>query len=864
MNLSLSQLSAHAARALEEDPRRQVLAYACPQPWTGGESIVVGDRTLPLHYCESALQVREALSSGCESPQVLLVNVPENKLGQDVLARVAQHALLQVDRWQVVQHAFGVRQVDPRLFGFAWMPQMLLEAASGQPKSASPLLTCASAMAMCIAFEFGLPSDGLSLDLLASACENHAARWLAIPSERREAYRDHLKAQLGSLVSAFISAMENGTGDAVVAIGLACEVLYSDGAAQEQRLRDARIRLETRLGGYRLTPDEGRQWARLSVASMANRTEATRRSDDRKATDLLVAVGAGDFMAISSVLEAGLDARMADLGEAIERFLHAPDALPAVNAAAERVSTHAMPPTGHPGPRAAQMGARLCRSLAIRAALDDTDPVTAYLAHGAWQDWARRALRGVRPEPFARAVKKLLDRTAEIRRADDKAFGESLVAALHLGSIPDGLTPVERALDEVVVPLARREPVLLVVLDGMSVDVALAVGQSLEVRNWTAWERPGKPRALLATVPSVTEFSRCSLFAGRLAGGSARQEAQSFAEHAGLRRACQFGKPPILFHKAGVEHSHQLSAEVAEAVADTSHRVVAVVINAIDDTLAKSDQIRIDWDIEAIPLLAEVLDCARLAGRSVVLTSDHGHVLERGSTMLAGSPGERYRNADPAPAEGELLAAGARVRALANGDVVVPWREDIRYAAKKNGYHGGITRQEMIVPLGIWTTAPSAFPEHEYQLSTSHPPEWWSAATQEAAPAPTGVTHSGARARRRNGQATPDLFATRAHDNLAARLASSSAFDAQQARLGRMALDAKLLTVLVNRLDESGGRATIEQLAGAVQMPMLRLRGMVSILERTLNLDGFPVVTIEHPTGTVLLDRGLLEKQFQL
>jgi len=69
---------------------------------------------------------------------------------------------------------------------------------------------------------------------------------------------------------------------------------------------------------------------------------------------------------------------------------------------------------------------------------------------------------------------------------------------------------------------------------------------------------------------------------------------------------------------------------------------------------------------------------------------------------------------------------------------------------------------------------------------------------------------------------------------------------------------------LVGRLDESGGRASIEQLASAVQLPMLRLRGVVSILERTLNLDGFPVVTIEHATGTVLLDRKLLEKQFQI
>lgn len=863
MSLLLSQLSAHAARALEEDPRRHVLAYACPEPWTGGTSIVVGDRTLPLRYCESALQVRETLSEVCDSPQVLLVSLPENKLGQDVLARVARHGLLHVDRWELVQQVFAVRQVDPRLFGLAWMPQMLLESANCRPQNASPVLTQASAMATCLSYEFGLGADRPSLEDFVQACEAHAPRWLAIPQERRDAYREYLIAQLGSLAAVFVSAMENGTGDAIVAIGLACEVLYSDEADQEQRLREARIRLEARLGGYRLTPNEGRQWAGLAVAMAANRAEAQSRGDDRKATDLLAAIGAGDFLGSSSVLASGFDARLAGLGDAIEQVLRNSGALISVNAAAQQVSAHAMSSAGHAGAQAAQMAARLCRSLETGATPDAVDPVTSYLASGAWQDWARRALRGVRPEPFARAVKKLLDHTAQIRRKADEAFAESLVEALRIGDLPAQLTPIECALDEIVAPLARHLPVLLVLLDGMSADVALAIGRSLESRDWSPWARSGKPRALLATVPSVTEFSRCSLFSGRLAAGSARHEARWFAEHPTLRRTCRAEKPPMLFHKASVEHSQQLSAEVAEAIADASNRVVAVVINAIDDALAKSDQIRIDWDIDTIPLLAEVLDHARLAGRAVVLTSDHGHVLERDSTLIAAGPGERYRNPDTAPAEGELLAMGARVRAVANGDVVVPWREDIRYAAKKNGYHGGVSRQEMIVPLSIWTAMPSGLPDDEYQLAGRQEPAWWSGASPAAQPAPTRGPASGRR-RSRTGQATPDLFASPVHSTLAERLASSSALEAQQTRLGRMALDTKLLTALVGRLDESGGRASIEQLASAVQLPMLRLRGVVSILERTLNLDGFPVVTIEHATGTVLLDRKLLEKQFQI
>jgi len=65
-------------------------------------------------------------------------------------------------------------------------------------------------------------------------------------------------------------------------------------------------------------------------------------------------------------------------------------------------------------------------------------------------------------------------------------------------------------------------------------------------------------------------------------------------------------------------------------------------------------------------------------------------------------------------------------------------------------------------------------------------------------------------------------------------------------------------------LERGGGRASVEQLAGAIEMPTMRMRGVLSVLERTLNVDGFPVVTVEQATGTVLLDLALLRTQFQL
>ena len=43
-----------------------------------------------------------------------------------------------------------------------------------------------------------------------------------------------------------------------------------------------------------------------------------------------------------------------------------------------------------------------------------------------------------------------------------------------------------------------------------------------------------------------------------------------------------------------------------------------------------------------------------------------------------------------------LLAEGHRL--------IAPWSERVRYGAKKNGYHGGLTPQEMVIPITVVTS----------------------------------------------------------------------------------------------------------------------------------------------------------------
>ncbi len=61
---------------------------------------------------------------------------------------------------------------------------------------------------------------------------------------------------------------------------------------------------------------------------------------------------------------------------------------------------------------------------------------------------------------------------------------------------------------------------------------------------------------------------------------------------------------------------------VISQILSPNHRVVGVVINAIDDRLSSAEQIRDDWTLNRISPLGSLLKLARDSGRVVILASD--------------------------------------------------------------------------------------------------------------------------------------------------------------------------------------------------------------------------------------------------
>src|SRR5262249_39887621 len=101
----------------------------------------------------------------------------------------------------------------------------------------------------------------------------------------------------------------------------------------------------------------------------------------------------------------------------------------------------------------------------------------------------------------------------------------------------------------------------------------------------------------------------------------------------------------------------------------------------------------------------------------------------------AAEAGERWRPADGEPVRpGELLVEGARVRdGHDRPRAIVPWDEGLRYGTAKNGYHGGVTPQEMLAPLILLASA-STLPRKGLVACRLQPPAWWDEPAPPATP----------------------------------------------------------------------------------------------------------------------------------
>jgi len=891
---TFSQIKAQVAAIRKKLPEARVIGIRAPGRWTGERVKREGTETYVIEQCDSPLALRIALreDGGPSATKVLITSLDDKELSDDILVRLAKRQLFPIDSWQIVKSLFQAHAIDPRLTRHRWIADYLMEfiPEGGYPTVSGGFLDAETVWPILLGRIIGLAND--RPDLLAilrwSIDETAVARFRAASKDFRETAVTWLSETAGTTARAVFQCIEANPRADALPIGLAAGVVFN--AQAKGKLDKAAGKMEERFLG-RSTPDEGtiERWG--AVAAEVIRLQITdqrlKGSLLQRADEILQELGAERFAQLSSTSPLGFAQRLERFGKGLSCILDgkAGGSLEELKAARVEIGDHELAARERRRLERVDMAIRLVRWLGQPEKPPRVEPRSLVeaadyqLAEGGFVDWARLMLRTGDPvRELSEAYAKLFARVTAVREARSREFAELLRTWTDSHSAQPGLIPVERFLEEVVAPLASQNPVLLIVIDGMSVAVCRELLPDLLGQDWIPLNRGGRESMLsagLATIPSVTEVSRTSLLCGQLRQGASADERTGFSEHHSLQTHSKSGYPPIIFHKSALhdEGDAVLAGEVREEIASPNRRIVGVVINAVDDQLLKGEQLDTRWSRDAIPVLPALLHEAKLSRRLVVITSDHGHVLDSNSVCKPSEGGERWRIAvDDEPGEGELRLRGPRVVIPESKTVIVPWSERIRYGIKKNGYHGGVSPQEMVTPIAVLSPS-DTFPEGWIAVPVDVPP-WWeepvaghpvsAAAPSRTKPARPLQTKLLFNMDEESGQATkPEAVAT-IEAGWVGDLFRSPIFEQQKKLAGRSVPSDDILRAVLTALDQRGGRMTSAALSRSVNYPPMRLRGLLAVMQRVLNIDGFAVLTRDDASDTVDLNLELLKHQFDV
>jgi hypothetical protein len=891
MSLSTPQIAAQLERVLASDPSTVALAIRANarQPWP--ETLSQRGRQFALRWCESSLAIREALCDverrdPASAGLVVITPLATHEIAEDIAARLARARVFQPEGWDIVRQLFQAKETDARLGRFAWMPQCLIDgAAQGPyPPVANGFLGLETAWQEVLQRFLRISTarpDAVSL-LTWSMTTGADATLDQLPDAARTDVMRWLGEAAGSAGEMVLGCIETRRTTDALPLGLVCGVVFGPEGEGQAALGQAAIRLERFVNDKHIGVSEGRAWARAAEQVVrAAGLEATRATLDR-ADALLRDLRVAEFAHLSDLLPAALDQRLQDFARALSAHVAEPTEtnLAQVELQADRALRHTVMAAQPPRAERVEMARRLSRWLltAPRSTASLQSAMTWQSDEGAFVDWARFRLLGGDEIPELSQVYSAC-REALIARRNKfaKSFAQALIEWNAKKPAVDGrLVSVESVLELVLAPIATAHPTLLLVMDGLSVSIFRELFARSASHGWAEMVPSdiGQPLVGVAALPTVTEVSRTSLLCGRLTLGAAAQEKAGFASHAALLGHSRTGAPPRLFHKAELADATNLAPEVRAAIADPHQRVIGVVYNAIDDHLSGPDQLHQRWTLEDLRLVLPLLREAREARRAVVITADHGHLLEDGTAQLAGGGSDRWRpGADSRPPHEVVVSGGRVVTSDGSNTVVCLWGESTRYGGRKNGYHGGLSPQEVIVPLSVfvplgmnlpgWTPAPPA------------QPEWWelppipkSKGTKLAIAPPGRPT--GPKPTAQADQ--PQLFdpadlppaPAPATSDWISTLLSGAIYASQRQLAARVALPDKKMRLLLTALSERGGKLSRAALAQRLSLPEIRLGGMLSAVRRMLNVDQAPVLVVDESAGTVELNIALLQQQFRV
>jgi len=875
-----AQVRALVAAYRRPDDHRRALALHADAEWSGPDVLDAGGTAVRVVPCASPLTVRAALVDHRADEGELLVLLTQcsgSELGLDVRARLVKGDVLPLDPFGSILALFHATVLDPQLVSERWLIDDLVTLAPSGGWARQPLVGVLDAdLAWQTWHEARLavihePAD---LDgILALGQQLPVANAIAqLRPEPRNRLAARWTQRVGPAVPVMVDVVAAGGGPDLVALGLVAQVLWATTdrpeLAGDQTI--ARVRLESTFGRDRLDHRGAAAWGAAAERALVIHPSPAAVLD--AAEEILRASGASQLAVLSDMLPQGFDERLGHLAAALTA-----GNLDDAETTLANVVRHRHADRRRHRVAMAAAAVRLLRRRSQPCPIAATTFAAAvldYATDGAFLDEARQRLdEGDHLAQLTAAYSALTAEAQGERSTATERFVELLADWSRSEPVADErIVPLESLLDAVVVPIAADAPVLLVVGDGLAFPVAHELLRDLVTEGWAPAvpaDRDSWPVGV-ALLPTVTDVSRTSLLAGsRVVGGQAEEKA-GFAAHQGLRAASRPSRPPVLLHKAELvgPSGTALPDEVRQVVADPDQRLVGVVVNSVDDHLARGDQVRVGWDLAALRPLGWLLDAAAEAGRVVVLTADHGHVLQGPHSNVRQLPGggERWRVAPPVASDGEVEITGPRVL-RGGGTVILPADDRLHYGGHKHGYHGGATPEEVLVPVEVLARRLPDGWRHR-PLAT---PSWWEpadlAVELPVAPSRTKPPKTAPKAQASLFEANVKPAteqAPSAGSSWTNALLASPAFivHRERTRLPRPLADDRLRRYL-DAIAANGGSMPLATLSSRTGEPQDTLRMALTQVQRLVNLDGSEILAV-RADGTVELNQQLAALQFEL
>lgn len=889
--VTAAALEQQVSRLLTKYGRRpeKVLLLRAALSGNGLSSVTIGSRTVHFASCVSPLEVLEKITAhtegGTDELLVILTAADAADLGPGLLTRAIRQRVFPVEPWQVVEESFGAQSRDPRLSLEPWAAEALIDAMppGGWPPLAGSVLTRDGALQALAARRLRLDRFGITPDnidgqaLLRWSLDRAAVHEF---QQLRQAERTGLVGWLGEIAGrveqVLFPLVDSGHHSDALPLALVCGAVWHPQAGPEAARSQGGIDTYLKTAGanvgdatIRAFAEAGEQLVRWLLRSDSIEHQALAHDVLNQAESFLDRFGASAIAGHSLLLKSGLRVRVTAVGAALSAALANSGAIPSVREAISALDQHHLSAEHPERKRRAEMAQRLLQWLATDPATEVTGfaaGLDAHIDHWGWVDRACDDIWDGEAEDRAlqTAYQRICSAVRDKRRGLDASFARALARSGGQGA---ELT-VETLLEQIVAPIVagRRRPVLFLVLDGMSAAVAAALGEQLREALWAEYDPAGtgepRRRAVAAAFPTITRVSRASLLSARLTSGGSDAERQAFESRGFWKRT-----PMRLFHKSGVlgGAGESLGTELTEALDDTD-TAVAVVLNTIDDDLDKG---RADttWKISNIAGLKSLLDYARLQGRAVIITSDHGHVLERATVYrdVPDSGSGRHRAGTAPAADGEVEIMGPRVMAD-DGRIVALWDAGLRYGPRKAGYHGGASLAEVTIPLLAFLPF-GAEPPKDWRALPIQEPAWWSleSASSREAPAATAPAKQSAPKvpKQRRPESLFDIPQDAAPATLVDRLLATELFGIQHKGTARR-LDLEKIKAALTALQEAHWHLPLPALAQEIGYPTVRANGFAATLGQILNVDNYPVLQVLDNGRSVKLDVALLKEQFGL